>query len=123
MKPAYLKSLLVAACFFIALSGWTQSTTINGKVISESDGSPLPGVSILIKGTNSGTSTNNAGEFSIAATPNAVLEISYTGYLTQEVNVGSNTDITVSLKPGVDKLDEVVVVGYGTARRDRKSVV
>ncbi|MEO6134297.1 MAG: SusC/RagA family TonB-linked outer membrane protein [Ginsengibacter sp.] len=118
MKPA-LKSLLVIFCFLVTTSGWAQSKTINGKVISASDGSPLAGVSVLVKGTNLGTATNAAGEFSISAAANALLEFSYTGYLTQEVNVGSNTEITVSLKSGVNKLDEVVVLGYGTARRSK----
>ena len=119
MKKTQLKStkrkmslfgLLFALCSFMA---WSQQT-ITGTV-SDADG-PLPGASVVVKGTTNGVSTDFDGNFSIQASPSDVLLISYIGYTAKEIPVGNQTQIDVNLEAG-NKLDEVVVIGYGTQRK------
>lgn len=91
--------------------------TVTGTVTDEG-GATLPGVSILIKGTQRGTTTNVEGSYSVEVPDNkAVLVFSYVGYLSQEVAVENRTKLNVSLKVDNKSLEEVVVVGYGTARK------
>ncbi|WP_020527028.1 SusC/RagA family TonB-linked outer membrane protein [Flexithrix dorotheae] len=90
---------------------------ISGQVTSEEDGDPLPGVSILIKGTNTGTTTNLDGNFTLSAPENSTLQFSFIGFQTQEVELGSKTNLNIALVPDMEQLDEVVVVGYGTQKK------
>ncbi|AUP80589.1 SusC/RagA family TonB-linked outer membrane protein [Flavivirga eckloniae] len=92
-----------------------QSQAITGLVTSE--GQPLPGVSIIIKGTSQGTVSDFDGGYSLRASANSVLVFSYIGYVTKEVTVGANTTVNVSLDEDIAKLDEVVVIGYGKQKR------
>ncbi len=118
MKLTSFKLWLLTAMFILpAFAIQAQDQTITGKVISEDSGVPLSGVSIIIKGKNTGTQTDAEGDFSIIASPTNVLLISYTGYATKEIKVGAKTSFTITLKSEVNKLDEVVVVGYGTQSR------
>ncbi|MDQ2720555.1 MAG: SusC/RagA family TonB-linked outer membrane protein, partial [Bacteroidota bacterium] len=105
------------AFFFIAASGWAQVKRVSGTIVSDVDGKPLSGVTIELKGKKSGTQTNENGEFSIDASPNDVIVVSYTGYSNQDVKVGSASTFNLVLKYDVGKLNEVVVVGYGTQSR------
>ncbi|WP_229598178.1 SusC/RagA family TonB-linked outer membrane protein [Runella aurantiaca] len=90
---------------------------IAGKVADES-GLTLPGVSILLKGTNRGTTTDGNGSYQISVPDNnAILVFSYVGYLPQEIAVGNRTTIDVTLGADTKALSEVVVVGYGTQKR------
>ncbi|MCE2996026.1 MAG: SusC/RagA family TonB-linked outer membrane protein [Cyclobacteriaceae bacterium] len=90
---------------------------VSGKVTSSDDGSPLPGVNILEKGTTNGTVTDGDGSFKISVGANAVLDFSFIGYITQEITVGNQTTINVVLQADVTALQEVVVVGYGEVKR------
>ncbi|MFT4156281.1 SusC/RagA family TonB-linked outer membrane protein [Parafilimonas sp.] len=111
------KLLAFFVCLLVAVTSIAQSKTITGKVISADDGGPLAGVSISVKGKPAGTSTSNAGDFSINAEPTDVLQVSYVGFTSQEVPVGENSSFTISLISNAGKLGEVVVVGYGTQNR------
>lgn len=92
--------------------------TVKGKVTEAQTGETLPGVSILVKGTVQGTTTNNEGEFSIKVTDKkAILVFSYVGYEAKEVTVGNLLTINVALKTDNKSLQEVVVVGYGTQKK------
>lgn len=102
-----------------ATVAWSQGT-VTGKVTASDDGSPIPGVNVLVKGTNSGTVTDGDGNFSINAASDATLVFSFVGYKTQEVTVGSQSSINVSFEPDVTALSEVVVVGYGS--QDKKEI-
>jgi hypothetical protein len=94
-----------------------QVKTITGKVTS-SDGTPLPGVSVIVSGKTAGAATDGNGDYSIDAAPGAVLDFSSVGFTTQSIKVGSSATINVSLQAAAaDKLNEVVVVGYGTQKR------
>ncbi|PQV48955.1 TonB-linked SusC/RagA family outer membrane protein [Jejuia pallidilutea] len=93
-------------------------TTITGTVISAEDDMGIPGVNVLVKGTSTGAVTDFDGNYSIDAPSGSTLVFSYIGYVTQEIVVGNQTTINVTLRPDLAQLDEVVVVGYGTAKKE-----
>ncbi len=94
-----------------------QSRVVTGKV-TDSQGSPIPNVSVLIKGSNTGTTTNSDGNFSLSVPENArILVFSSIGLETQEISIGRNTNLDVTLVSTDLQLQEVIVVGYGTQRR------
>jgi TonB-linked SusC/RagA family outer membrane protein len=93
-----------------------QDITITGKVTGD-NGEALSNVSITIKGTSKGATTDNNGNYTLTVPENGTLVFSYIGYTTQEVNVGSRSVIDVKLASSHQKMDEVVVIGYGTASR------
>ncbi|MGY8945089.1 MAG: carboxypeptidase-like regulatory domain-containing protein, partial [Flavobacteriales bacterium] len=91
--------------------------TITGVVADES-GVPLPGVNVVIKGTNVGVSSDFDGNYSIKAEAEDVIVFSFIGFVDQEVPVGNNSDISVLLVASFDELDEVIVTtGYGQSRK------
>lgn len=95
-----------------------DQSTISGKVVSDADQSPLPGVSVIVKGTNQGTVTDFDGNYNIdVADSEAVLVFSYVGFKSQEVPLNGQTIIDIAFEEDMASLDEVVVVGYGTQRK------
>ncbi|GGH39558.1 SusC/RagA family TonB-linked outer membrane protein [Dyadobacter endophyticus] len=96
--------------------GAFAQNTIKGKIKDE-QGQPLPGVSVVVKGTTAGTVTDNEGLYTVNAERNGTLVYSFIGYLTQEVSVGGKSIIDVTLLADTKALEEVVVVGYGTAKK------
>ena len=93
-----------------------QQKTVSGKV-ADSSGTPLPGVTVVVKGTTQGTVTNADGEYSLSSLPaNATLQFSFMGMKTLEVAVGNQTSINVVMEEETIGIDEVVAIGYGTAR-------
>lgn len=95
-----------------------QDVQVSGTVLDET-GMPLPGVSILLKGTTRGTTTDLDGKYSITGPSSGVLVFSFIGYNSLEENIGSRTKIDVTLSPDVSNLEEVVVVGYGTQKKSQ----
>jgi iron complex outermembrane receptor protein len=93
-------------------------TKVSGKVTTGDDGSALPGVSILEKGTSNGSVTDADGMFSMSVSPNATLVFSFVGYTSQEVSVDGQSNIDVVLVSDVTLLNEVVVIGYGEQKRE-----
>ncbi len=94
-----------------------QDIVVNG-IVSDLNGQPLPGANIIEKGTNNGAQTDFDGKFSISVKDGGtVLVISYLGFLTQEIAISNQTTIAVILQEDTAKLDEVVVVGYGTQKK------
>ncbi len=95
----------------------TQDIIIKGEV-TDSNGSPLPGVNVLEKGTTNGTVTDLNGQYSISlSSSEATLNFSFVGFLSEEVEVSGKTTIDIVLVEDIVSLDEVVVVGYGTMRK------
>jgi TonB-dependent starch-binding outer membrane protein SusC len=91
---------------------------VRGKVTDEATGEGLPGVNVIVKGTTQGTTTNGSGEYNIMVPDNnGTLIFSFVGYSSQEVPVGNRTTINVSLVVDTKVLSEVVVIGYGTAKK------
>ncbi len=113
-------SLRIFMMLFMLSAFWVvnaQQRSISGKVV-DSTGESLPGVSIVVKGTTNGTITDIDGNYQLSIGEEAqTLVYSFIGYDTQEVNVGSNLLINVTMVSSVQDIDEVVVVGYGTIRK------
>ncbi len=115
-----MKTLVVFIALLLSITGYAQTVRINGTVTDATNGDPLPGVSIVVKGTTTGVITDVDGKYSIECPSNAsVLVVSYVGYLSQEITVGSQTIIDVKLEADIQKLEEVVVVGYGIRSSSR----
>ncbi|MDD4404354.1 MAG: TonB-dependent receptor [Parabacteroides sp.] len=94
------------------------STKVKGVITSGADGLPLIGVNVVEKGTTNGTVTDFDGNFELTVSSNSVLDISYIGYLSQQVKVVSGTSLyKIVLKEDSQALDEVVVVGYGVQKK------
>jgi len=89
-----------------------QNLTITGTVLSGEDQQPLIGVNVVVVGTQDGTITDFNGVYTVSAPADAVLQFSYTGFVTQDVNVGGRTTISLTLEPDNQLLEDVVVVGY-----------
>jgi TonB-linked SusC/RagA family outer membrane protein len=106
----------IAVCLFVLASAWAsaQTLTITGTV-SDVQGEPLPGVNIRVQGTTTGTTTDVSGKYSIAAPgEQSVLQFSFIGFTQQDVVVGSQRTVNITLEEDALELDEVVVVGYGS---------
>ncbi|MBN3582336.1 TonB-dependent receptor [Algoriphagus aestuarii] len=119
MRPKFYTYLMVV---LLLLSGVThtfaQQAQVTGTVLDET-GFPLPGVTILVKGTTRGATTDLDGKYSINASSNETLVFSFIGYSPKEISVGNQSVIDVALDPDLADLEEVVVVGYGTAKKSQ----
>ena len=114
MKLKLLKKLFFTLTILFGV--FSQAQTVTGKVNSAD--MPLPGASIIVKGTTNGTSTDFDGNFTIDnVSSTAVLVVSYLGYITQEIVVGDQSVINITLIEDENSLEEVVVVGYGTKKK------
>ncbi|AKQ46752.1 TonB-dependent receptor [Rufibacter radiotolerans] len=111
--------LLLALVSSLSMS-YAQQREISGKVTAADDGAGLPGVSVVVKGTSTGTSTDANGNFSLRVADNAaVLVLSYLGYVTREVPVAGQTSFNLTLSPDSKQLNEVVVTALGIERSER----
>src|SRR5258705_3632163 len=116
-KVLRLKIVFVLLLFSGAV--WAQTRTVWGKGISTDEGTAVPGVNVIQKGTTNGTSTDADGNFTLVVPNDATLIFSFIGFETKEVAVGDQAVINVSLGADAKQLSEVVVVGYGTqSKRD-----
>ncbi len=113
-----LRVLLLCPLFLLIMQqSWAQNKTVTGKVTDE-NGRPVAGASVIVKGTTTGTATDASGAFKLNAPASASrLLVSYIGYTTQEAIIPSSNDVAVSLKPESSTLNDVVVIGYGTVRK------
>lgn len=106
----------LALLFIFSIASAQSQKTVTGTVSSSEDNMPLPGASVLVKGTNNGTSTDFDGNFSLTVAPSATtLVVSYIGYLPQEVQI-TGRPLSITLQVDLNKLDEVIVIGYGTQK-------
>jgi TonB-dependent starch-binding outer membrane protein SusC len=94
-----------------------QERVITGTITSGEDGSPLPGASVVVKGTTTGTTTDMDGKFTLSVPENSTVVVSFVGYLAEEVAITTQTEITVTLLPDISRLDEIVVIGYGVQKK------
>lgn len=116
----FLLLFLTVLVLISSNTAWAQNRTVSGKVTSAEDGSTLPGVNVLVKGTTSGTVTDSDGNYTIQVSENvSVLVFSFIGLATQEVSIEGRTTIDVQMATDAKQLSEVVVVAYGTA--DKRS--
>ena len=110
-----IRRILITAGILLCCVTMTDAQTVTGTV--NADGLPLPGATILVKGTSKGAVSDFDGAYSINAGSNGTLVFSYVGYETQEIPVNGRSEINVVLKESSESLEEVVVVGYGTQKK------
>jgi iron complex outermembrane receptor protein len=118
-----MKKNLLSLVFLLFLTTGiiAQNRTVTGKIISEDDGLGLPGVSVIIKGTARGTTTNFDGNYTITGLSETdVLVFSFIGFQQQEVTVGTNTNIPITMHVSANELNEVIVTGLGVKRQKRE---
>ena len=108
--------LLLSAVLLLLATGWVAAQTISGTILDET-GLGAVGATVLVDGTSTGTVADLDGNFTIKAGPDDVLIISFTGYSTQRIEVGTQSQIDVRLLPDVAVLDQVVVTGYSQQRK------
>jgi len=112
-----LNFLLIFAMFaLLHTAAYSQNKVVKG-TITDAAGLPIPGANVLLKGTRTGSSTDFDGKYSISAAPGQVLVFSSSGSKTQEITVGTNSELNVKLTDDVAQLNEVVVVGYNTVKK------
>ncbi|KAB7731272.1 SusC/RagA family TonB-linked outer membrane protein [Rudanella paleaurantiibacter] len=119
MRRILLGSWLLSLLFCLPLLA--QDVSISGRVTSSDDGSALPGVSIQVKGTTRGATTDAQGQYRLSVPANSRLVFSYIGFETQEILVGNQTTIDVKLSSGTQSLNEIVVTAQGI-ERDKRSL-
>ncbi len=120
MKTIFKKlGFLILLMSIVSLQA--QEKAITGVVSDAETGMPVPGASVVVKGTSKGVATNFDGEFEITLDTDETLIISYLGFKPKEITPAGNTNLTISLEPDAALLDEVVVVGYGTQKRKEVS--
>ncbi len=118
------KYLLTCFALVLALSLWAQDRTVSGKVTATEDGSALPGVNVVVKGTTNGTVTDVDGNYKLTISGSgSSLVFSFIGLQTSEVPIGERTVVDVSLGLDVTQLSEVVVTGVGIATEKRKVAI
>lgn len=117
MKTKFSGILTLLLAFVVQLT-FAQEKTISGTV-SDNSGLPLPGATVLVKGTSSGTSSDFDGNYSIKASSGATLVFSFVGYTTQEITVGASNTINVTLQEDAESLEEVVVTAFGKTKQKR----
>ncbi|NBB20727.1 SusC/RagA family TonB-linked outer membrane protein [Runella sp. CRIBMP] len=121
------KFLLAGVCLLMSICVQlrAQERTVTGTVTSSDDGSPLPGVSVLVKGTTKGTNTDSEGKYRISLPAGAQLVFSYVGFMKSTVDIGAKSVVDVALSPDDNNLNEVVVTAYGgsTAKKNLTSAV
>jgi TonB-linked SusC/RagA family outer membrane protein len=116
-SSSVFKIVTFLAFFMASYFAYSQETTVTGKV-STPTGEAISGATVQVKGTSKGTSTNNAGNFSLnLANPNSTLVISSLGYDNLEIPTEGRTNIPVTLTVSTKQLDQVVIVGYGSQRK------
>ncbi len=109
--------LLIISFFSFQIAVFAQDITVAG-LVTDITGAPLPGASVVLKGTTTGTETDFDGNYTLGDVPSdGVLIVSYIGFETQEIPVNQQTTINITLQEDTQSLDEVVVVGYGTQKK------
>ena len=114
-----LNVILTLFLAFVVQLTFAQEKTVTGTV-SDAQGIPLPGVNVIVQGTNNGTQTDFDGNYSISTAQGQILVFSYVGFSTQRQTVGASNSVNVTLEVDAAALDEVIVVGYG--QQTRKSI-
>jgi len=116
-KRMMLGTLFFAFLFLCQVIVNAQEREVRGR-ITDQDGNPIPGVTVLIKETTQGTISDAEGYYSIVCEPDDILVFSFVGMETREIAVGNRTEINVEMRPTEEELEEVVVVGYGVQKKE-----
>ncbi len=121
-----MKKILLVKIFSVLMLvsslAWAQERTVSGRVTSADDGSALPGVNVLVKGTAQGTITDSDGAYRISVpSGSGTLSFSFVGFVSQDVEVGNRAVVDVRLATDVTQLSEVVVTGYSSIEKRQLS--
>ncbi len=117
-KRKGIPSFFILPLLFFSISAYSQNTiNVKGRITDET-GAPVIGASVVVKGATAGVSSDNNGDFVINASPNSSLLITSVGFIEQEVKVDGKTSLDVTLKRTTTDLNEVVVIGYGSQRKE-----
>ena len=109
--------LSLIAVLGVTCMGFAQNKTVSGTVTDDA-GNPIVGATVIVDGTNSGAMTNVDGQFTVMAPANGTLHISYMGYADKSVAINNQTVIAVSLSESIQAIDDVVVVAFGTTKKE-----
>ncbi len=122
IKKGLIKSFLGLCLMTVSLFGYGQGkTNVSGVVAEQETGDPLPGVSVQVKGTNTGTITDVEGKYRVSAGSEDILVFSFIGFEAQEVSVNGQSEISISLTADIQQLEDVVVTAFGL-EREKKAV-
>ena len=113
MKIKLQLSFLLALC---GLMFTYAQSVVNGTVVGD-DGLPIPGVTVIVQGTTNGTTSDFDGNFTINLEENQTLEISYVGYVSQQILFTGQDNLAITLAQDLTELDEIVVTGYGSRKK------
>lgn len=111
--------LLLLVALVSASSLFAQNISVHGVIVDKKTGEALIGSTVVQKGVTNGTTTSSTGEFSISIPRNSVLVVTYVGYVSQEIKVVDNSSLQIQLEENNKALDEVMVIGYGTAKKSQ----
>ena len=120
LKKSTVKQMTFSMLLLIMLglqAVFAQERTISGNITSSEDYSPIPGVSIIITGTTTGTITDMDGNYQLSVPEGATLSVSSVGYVAQTINPGNRSTVNIILDVAFTELDEIVVIGYGTMKK------
>ena len=118
MKRCKIWLLFLIVLIFVPAYAVGQNVTISGAVTDAADGSPLPGVNVMVKNQNIGTITDFEGKYTIEVSSEDILVFSFVGYLPEETKVGQKSVIDIQLISDVTQMDEVVIIGYGSKKKE-----
>jgi TonB-dependent starch-binding outer membrane protein SusC len=116
IKKFYKLFGVTVLALLVCFTSYAQRQQVTGTV-KDAAGIAMPGVNVLLKGTSTGTSTDSNGAFSMQAGPDDVLQISFIGYQSQEVPVGTQTTFNITIEEDLTTLSEIVVIGYGEQKK------
>jgi TonB-linked SusC/RagA family outer membrane protein len=117
LKPIIRALPVMVVCSLLLATATAQTIQVKGVVRSMDDNTVMPGVNVVIKGSSNGTTTDASGGYSISAASSDVLIFSFIGYVTQEIAIGSRTEINITLEPSIEMLSDVIVVGYSEKKK------
>ncbi len=116
MKNKIILLMSIMMCVFLSTSGYAQGKMVTGTVTDPSN-LPVPGVNVIVKGTQNGVSTDFDGKYAISVAAGQTLVFSYLGFITKEIKIGNANSYNVALESSNATLNEVVVIGYGTQKK------
>ncbi len=120
MKVHFYRMMCLLGCFILVIGGASAQSTVSGEVTSSEDGTALPGVNVIVKGTSSGTVTDIDGKYRISVPPDgSILTFSFIGFQSQDIEIGNQSAINIALLPDTKQLSEVVVTAIGIERDER----